>query len=40
VKPGTFPGMVPAGDEAVNTDTVPGKLGHLVSQAKTACLGI
>lgn len=32
--------MVPAGDKAANTETVPGKLGHLVSQAKTACLGI
>lgn len=31
--------MVPAGDKAANMETFPGKLGHLVSQAKTACLG-
>lgn len=36
----TFLGIVPAGDEAANMETVPGKLGHLVSQAKTACLVI
>lgn len=28
--------MVPARDKAANTETVPGKLGHLVSQAKRA----
>lgn len=27
-------------DKAANIGTVPGKLGHLVSQAKTACLVI
>jgi len=31
--------MVPAGDKAANMETVPGKLGHPVSQAKTALFG-
>lgn len=34
----TFLGTVPAGDEGTNMEAVPGKLGHLVSQAKTSRL--
>lgn len=37
---GKFLGMLPAGNEAVNKDTVTGKLGHLVSQAETARLRV
>ena len=40
VNPGRGLGMVPAGDKAANFESVPGKLGHPVSLAKTTCLGI
>lgn len=32
--------MVPAGDKAANVETVPGKLGHLVSYIEMISLGI